>query len=110
MRFAIEPRDCYVHAALWERETAEEMREFLLAVHAACAKHGRSKVLMLIRRSRPAFKPEEYGLTTYVGDLVTAACQIELVADTNELHTALGCIEMAARQEGINARAVREGG
>src|SRR5688572_30378140 len=68
MRFAIEPRDGYVHAALWERETAEEMREFL----------------------------------------VTAACQIALVADTNELHTAHGYIELVARQQGINARAFRD--
>ena len=56
MRFAIELRDGYVHAALWERETAEEMREFLLAVHAACGKHACPKVIMLVRRSRPAFK------------------------------------------------------
>ena len=51
MRFTIEPRDGYVHAALWERETAEEMREFLLAVHAACREHACSKVIMLVRRS-----------------------------------------------------------
>ena len=108
MRFAIEPRDGYVHAALWERETAEEMREFLLAVHAACGKHACSKVVMLVRRSRPAFKPEDYGLTSYVGDLVSAACQIALVGDTEELHTAHGYIEMVARQQGINARAFRD--
>jgi hypothetical protein len=37
MRFSIEPRDGYLHAALYGRDTAEEMRDFLLAVHAACA-------------------------------------------------------------------------
>ncbi len=108
MRFAIEPRYGYVHAALWERETAEEMREFLLAVHAACGKHACSKVIMLVRRSRPAFKPEDYGLGSYVGDLVTSACQIALVGDTEELHTAHGYIAMAARQKSINVRAFRD--
>ena len=108
MRFAIELRDGYVHAALWERETAEEMREFLLAVHAACGKHACPKVLMLVRRSRPAFKAEDYGLTSYVRDLVSPACRIALVGDTEELHTAHGYIEMVARQQGINARAFRD--
>ena len=108
MRFTIEPRDGYVHAALWERETAEEMREFLLAVHAACREYACSKVIMLVRRSRPAFKPEDYGLTSYVGDLVSAGCQVALVGDTEELHTAHGYIEMVARQQGINARALRD--
>ena len=108
MRFTIQPRAGYLHAALWGRETAEEMREFLLAVHAACQKHAASKVLMLIRRSRPAFKPEDYGLTTYVKDLVTPACQVALVGDSDELHAAHGYIEMAAQQQNINARAFRD--
>ncbi len=108
MRFAIEPRDGYVHAALWERETAGEMREFLLAVHAACRKHACSKVIMLVRRSRPAFKPEDYGLTSYAADLVSAACQIALVGDTEELHSAHSYIEVVASQQSINARAFRD--
>src|SRR3990170_7161485 len=102
MRFTIEPRDGYVHAALWERETAEEMREFLLAVHAACREYACSKVIMLVRRSRPAFKPEDYGLTSYVGDLVSAACQAPPPPPTEEVHTAHGYIEMVARQHRIN--------
>jgi hypothetical protein len=108
MRFTIEPRAGYLRAALWHRETAEEMREFLLAVHAACQEHGSSKVVMVIKRSRPAFKPEDYGLTTYVGDLVTAACQVALVGDSEELRTAHEYIEMVARQQNINARAFRD--
>lgn len=108
MRFTIEPRKGYLRAALWERETAEQMREFLLAVSAACREHQCSKVVMLVRRSRPAFKPEDYGLTTYVTGLVTSACQVALVGDTEELHTAHQYLEMSARQHGINARAFRD--
>jgi hypothetical protein len=112
MRFAIEPRAGYLRATLSERETAEEMREFLLAVHAACREHATSKVVMVIRRSRPAFKPEDYGLgsdkSAYVADLVTSACQIALVGDSEELHTAHGYIAMVARQQNISARAFRD--
>jgi hypothetical protein len=108
MRFAIEPRAGYVRATLSERETAAEMREFLLAVHAACREHTSSKVVLVIRRSRPAFKPEDYGLTTYVRELVTPACQVALVGDSEELHTAHGYIAMVARQQNINARAFRD--
>ena len=61
---------------------------------------------MVIRRSRPAFKPEDYGLTSYVSELVTSACQVALVGDTDELPPV--SIEMAARQEHINARAFRD--
>jgi hypothetical protein len=108
MRFTIEPRPGYVRAALWDRETAEEMRAFLVAVSAACREHECSKVVMVIRRSRPAFKPEDYGLTTYAGELVSSACQVALVSDTDELHAAHEYIEMAARQQHINARAFRD--
>ena len=108
MRFRIEARRGYLHAAVWDRQTAQEMREFLSAVHAACREHACAKVLMAIRHSRAAFKPEDYGLTTYVGELVTDACQIALVGDTEELHSAHGYIAMVARQQSINARAFRD--
>jgi hypothetical protein len=107
MHFTIEPQQGYLRAVLWERETAQEMREFLVAVSAACHEHECSKVVMVVRRSRPAFKPEDYGLTTYASDLVTSACQVAVVGDTDELHVAHEYIEMAARQEHINARAFR---
>jgi hypothetical protein len=110
MRYTIEPREDYVRAALWERETAPEMREFLMAVSAACHENETSRVVLVVRRSRPAFKPEDYGLTSYIKDLVTPACQVAMVADTEELHSAHEYIEMIARQQGINARAFRDEG
>ena len=107
MRFTIEPRPGYVRAALSDQETPEQMREFLMAVSAACQENASSKVVLVVRRSRPAFKPEDYGLTSYVRDLVTAECQVALVGDTEELRTAHGYVEMLARQQNINARAFR---
>ena len=108
MRFAIQPHTGYLRAELWERETADEMREFLTAVHAACQEHACTKVVMVVRRSRPAFKPEDYGLTSYVLELVSDACQIAVVGDNEELNTAHGYMEMVARQQGINVRAFRD--
>ena len=52
MQFTIDPRPGYLHAALRDRETADEMRAFLMAVHAACGEHECSKMVMVIRRSR----------------------------------------------------------
>jgi hypothetical protein len=108
MRFSIEPRDGYLHAALFGRDTAEEMRDFLLAVHAACRQHELPKILISIRQSRAVFKPEDYGLSGYANELVTPACQIALVGDTNEVNSANEYIEMVARQQGINVRAFRD--
>ncbi|HEX6157270.1 MAG TPA: hypothetical protein VFZ54_14685 [Burkholderiales bacterium] len=108
MRFTIEPRPGYVRAALSDQETPEQMREFLVAVSAACQQNASSKVVLVVRRSRPAFKPEDYGLTSYVRDLVTAECQVALVGDTEELRSAHGYVEMLARQQNINARAFRD--
>jgi hypothetical protein len=51
------------------------------------------------------FKPEDYGLTSYVNDLVTAKCQVALVGDTPELNAAHEYIEVCARQQNMNVRA-----
>jgi len=107
MKYSIDARPGYLYASLAGRETAEQMREFLHAVHAACGEHQLPKILMAIRQSRPVFKPEDYGLSGYANALVTPACQVALVGDTEELHAAHEYIEMVARQQNINARAFR---
>ena len=108
MRFAIEPRGDHLAASLHGRETPEQMREFLIAVHAACRSHGCPRILMSIRQSRPVFKPEDYGLSSYINDLVTDRCQVALVGDTLELHAAHEYIEVCARQQKMNVRAFRD--
>ena len=112
MRFAIEPREGYLHASLSGRDTADEMREFLLAVHAACQQHGTPKILMSVRQSRAVFKAEDYGLAGnmrgYVNELVTPACQIALVGDNEDVNSAHEYIEVVARQQGVNVRAFRD--
>lgn len=108
MRYSIELRGDHLLASLHGRETGEEMREFLVAVHAACGRHGCPKILMTIRASRPVFKPEDYGLASYVNELVTPKCQVSLVGDTHELNAAHEYIELCARQQNMNVRAFRD--
>lgn len=108
MQFNVEPRQGYVYAALEGRDTAAQMREFLLAVHAASKQHDCAKIVISIRRSRAIFKPEDYGLNGYVNELVTPACQIALVGDNQELNSANEYIELVARQQGVNVRAFRD--
>ena len=108
MRFQIDLRGDHLLASLQGRETAEQMREFLIAVHAACGQHRCPRILMSIRASRPVFKPEEYGLASYVKDLVTDKCQVALVGDTRELNTAHEYIEVCARQQRMKVRAFHD--
>jgi len=108
MRFTMDLRQGYLRAELVGRQTADDMREFLHAVQAACKQHGCPKVLMAVRSSRVIFKPEDYGLSTYVPELVSPACQVALLGDSQELHAAHEYIELVARQQHINTRAFRD--
>jgi hypothetical protein len=108
MRFSIEPRSGYLLATLHGRDTAEQMREFLLAVRSACRERDTPRILISVRQSRAMFKPEDYGLGGYANELATPACQIALVGDTDEVNSANEYIELVARQHGLNVRAFRE--
>jgi len=108
MKFAIERRESYLHAALYNRDTAEEMRQFLMSVKRACREHDMPRILISVRRSRAVFKPEDYGLNGYANEMVTPACQIALVGDVDEVNTAHEYIELVARQQGVNLRAFRD--
>jgi hypothetical protein len=108
VKFGIELRGDHLLASLQGRETSEQMREFLIAVHAACGQYRCPRILMSIRASRPVFKPEEYGLASYVRELVTDKCQVALVGDTRELNAAHEYIEVCARQQNMKVRAFRE--
>jgi hypothetical protein len=112
MKFSIEARDGYLHAVVHGRESAEHMREFLYAVHAACTQHATAKILMSVRQSRAVFRAEDYGLEGnkrgYAAELAGPSCQIALVGDTDELNQAHEYIEVLARQQGFNVRAFRD--
>ena len=112
MRYSIDARSGYLACTVSGRETAEDMREFLHAVQAACRQHGCPKILMTVRSSRVIFKPEDYGFDGktrgYILGLVSPECQVALLGDSQELHAAHEYIEVVARQQHINARAFRD--
>jgi len=108
MRYSIEPRSGYLACTVVGRETGDDMREFLHAVQAACRQHACPKILMSVRGSRAIFKPDDYGLSSYVHELVSPVCQIALLGDSSELQVAHEYIELVARQRSINARAFRD--
>jgi hypothetical protein len=109
MRYAIENKDGHLYAVVHGRDTAEQMREFLFAVHAGCLQHRTAKILISVRQSRAVFKPEEYGLSGgYLNELLTPECQIAVLGDTHEVNAANEYIEMVARLQGVNLRAFRD--
>jgi hypothetical protein len=112
MKVHIEPRAAYLFAELRERGSGRDMREFALAVKAACLEQGSRKVLVCISDSPAVFKAEEYGLDGasrgYAGELVDSACRVALLGDSSELHHAHEYIELVARQQGVNVRAFRD--
>jgi SpoIIAA-like len=112
VKVRIEPRGGYLFAELEGRETAHDMREYLLAVKAACLKHDCPRILLSIRASRPMFKAEDYGLSGairgYANELVKPACRIALVGDSSELNFAHEYIEVVARQQQVNVKSFKE--
>ncbi|HET7197158.1 MAG TPA: hypothetical protein VFI86_00705, partial [Burkholderiales bacterium] len=112
MKYWTEARGDHLYAALAGRETGDEMREFLLAVQAACRAAACPRILLSVRASRPVFKPEDYGLggqtRGYLSEIVTPACRVALLGDTAELNAAHEYIELCARQQNINVRAFRD--
>jgi hypothetical protein len=107
MKFRIEARGEHLLAELHGRETAADMREFLLAVKAACRQHGCPRILVSVRASRPMFKFEDYGLPGFVNDLV-ASCRIALLGDTSDLNHAHEYVELVARQQHLDVKAFRD--
>lgn len=112
MKIHIERRGSYLYAELRQRESGRDMREFALAVKAACLRHGCPRILVCIGDSPAVFKAEEYGLDGtsrgYVAEILTRSCRIALLGDSSELHHAHEYIELVARQQGVNVRAFRD--
>jgi hypothetical protein len=108
VRYSIEARSGYMSCTVVGRENADDMREFLHAVQAACRQHACPRILMSVRASRVIFKPDDYGLSSYVPELLSPHCQIALLGDSQELQVAHEYIELVARQKRINTRAFRD--
>jgi hypothetical protein len=112
VKYSIEQRYGYLHAEITQRESARDMKEFVLAVKSACLEHGCSRILMSVRESRTVFKAEEYGLAGdapgYANEVATPSCRIALLGDSSELNHAHEYVELVARQQRVNLRAFRD--
>ena len=106
MRYTIELREGYLRGELVERETAEETAKFGAAVQAALRDKGVSRLLVVVRASRPIFRVEAYRLSELLGRFAaTPDLRIALVADSRELAAAHEYIQLLASQRGIALQA-----
>lgn len=106
MRYTIELRDGYLRGELIERETPEETAEFGTAMQAALRDNGASRLLVVVRASRPIFRVEEYRLSEFLGRFAaTPGLRIALVSDSRELAAAHEYVQLIASQRGMALQA-----
>jgi len=83
----------YLRAELFNRQTAEETKEFLETVLASALQHRLPLVLICVRNSAPIFTVERYGFSRYLDLAFESKYKIALVGDTLELRIAHQYIE-----------------
>ena len=105
MRYTIELREGYLRGELVERETPGETAEFGAAMRAALLEKGASRMLVVVRASRPIFRVEEYQLSELFRQIGgVAGLRIALVADSTEVAAAHQYVQLIATQKGIALR------
>jgi len=101
--------DGHLRAELAGRQTARETAQFLGEAAAAALRHRLTRILIVVRQSRPIFKVEDYSLSEYFKAMAEQpGYRIALVSDTAEGYAAHGYIEVLARQRGLAVRAFRD--
>jgi len=99
----------FLRAELADCETGEEMGAFLRAVVRENAKHRRSRILILVRSSKPIFQVVSHRLIEHLEELSgESSHRIALVGDCKDLHMSHEYIELIARQRGLNVRSFRD--
>ncbi|SRR6266853_2074026 len=101
-RISAEPG--YLKAELFGRQTADETRRFLDALHAAALEHRRARILVCVRNSKPIFTVERYGISRYLDIAFESAYKIALMGDTPELRIAHQYIAVLALMRGVDLR------
>ncbi|MGQ0546464.1 MAG: hypothetical protein ACT4P3_14195 [Betaproteobacteria bacterium] len=106
MKYRIEPLAGYLKAEMWERDTAEETREFVDAILAALRETGLARLLISIRASRPVFKVEQWGLSAALDRIAgTPGLKVAFISDSRETAMSQDYIALIARQRGLAFRA-----
>ena len=106
MRYEITVAPDHLKADLFDRETAEETREFLDAVSAEARKHERLQVLISVHSSKAIFKVEQYGILDYFKELggLPKKYRVALTGDSEVIRISQQYIESLARQHSLNVR------
>ena len=107
MWYQITDASDYLRAELFDRQSAEETRQFLNALLAECVKRDCFRVLISVRASRPIFSVEKYGLSAFIETAIKNSAKIAVLADSPEVRLAHEYAVMLARLRGVNVRAFR---
>lgn len=98
----------YLKAELFDRQTAEETRQFLNALVAECIQRECFRVLISVRSSRPIFSVEKYGLAAFIDAALRHSGKVAVLADSMEVRIAHEYAVTLARLRGVNIRTFRD--
>ncbi len=106
MRYTIERRAGYIKAEMIERDTAEQTRDFVMAILAELRKGETARVLISTRRSRPVYKVESWDLSAALEQLMPLKerLRVAFISDSRELALSQEYIELIAKQRGLAFR------
>ncbi len=109
MHFTFKQARGYLRAELFGRQTVEQTFEFIEALTAEARKSESSRVLVLVRNSRPIFKVEQYKISEQFRQLAKhKQLRVALLADSDEVRASHQYIEVLASQQGAKVRAFRD--
>lgn len=103
-RITVEPD--FVRAELRNRESVQEMGDFLRALVRHSARCAR--IVLQLRQSKPIFHVEQHGFLESLCEIARLPeHRIVLLADTADLQASHEYLELLARQRGVNVRSFR---
>jgi hypothetical protein len=109
MHFTFKQAQGYLRAELFGRQTVEQTFEFIEALTAEARKSDSSRILVLVRNSRPIFKVEQYRISDQFRQLAKhTQLRVALLADSDEVRASHQYIEVLASQQGAKVRAFRD--
>jgi hypothetical protein len=109
MHFTFKQAQGYLRAELFGRQTVEQTFEFIEALTAEARKSDSSRILVLVRNSRPIFKVEQYKISEQFRQLAKhTQLRVALLADSDEVRASHQYIEVLASQQGAKVRAFRD--
>lgn len=110
MRYTIERCAGYLKAEMVERDTAEETKQFVVAILAELRNGQTTRLLISTRKSRPVYKVESWDLSAALEELLPLKdrLRVALISDSRELALSQEYIELIARQRGLAFRTFAE--